>query len=58
MTNYSKLIGTIVGFALGYAVTKFGLPESLGSQEIISAVTLILTTAAGTFLAPANKPKV
>lgn len=58
MSNYSKLIGSVIGFGVGFLVTKFALPADLGSKEVIDALTFLVTTALGTFLSPANKPKV
>lgn len=54
MGNYSKLIGSLVGGALGLAVSILGLPAEAATPEIVSAVTVLLSAIA-TFLFPANK---
>ena len=54
MGNYSKFIGTVVGFAVGWLVTKFALPADLGSKEIIDALTLLITSGVGVYFAPKN----
>lgn len=55
MGNYSKLIGSIVGAAVG-ALVAFGvLPESLATPEIQASLVAILSAVA-TYAFPANKP--
>lgn len=54
MSNYSKLIGSVVGGVLGLAVAKWGLPAEWASPEMAAAITLILGSVA-TFAFPANK---
>jgi hypothetical protein len=53
MGNYSKLIGSIVGGAIGWIGSKYALPPSLTSPEIQTAATLILSAVA-TYLFPTN----
>jgi hypothetical protein len=55
MSNYSKLIGSLVGGALGFAVSRWGLPADFATPDIQGAVTILLGAAA-TFIFPANKP--
>lgn len=54
MSNYSKLIGTLVGGAIGIAAT-FGLPTAWATPDIQGAIVTILC-ALGTFIAPKNTP--
>lgn len=54
MGSYSKLIGSIVGAAFGYAVAKLGLPAEFATPEIQMGVTAICA-AAFTWAFPANK---
>ncbi|RRH98032.1 hypothetical protein EH240_19720 [Mesorhizobium tamadayense] len=53
MGNYSKLIGSIVGGAVGWLGSKYALPPDLTSPEVQAAATLILSAVA-TYLFPAN----
>ncbi|RUU01447.1 hypothetical protein EOD23_21475 [Mesorhizobium sp. USDA-HM6] len=53
MGNYSKLIGSIVGGAVGWLGSKYALPPDLTSPEIQAAATLILSAVA-TYLFPPN----
>lgn len=54
MSNYNKLIGSIVGGLLGFGVAKGLLPADWGTPEITGAFTLVLS-AIFTFAFPANK---
>lgn len=54
MGNYSKLIGSIVGAAVG-ALVAFGvLPDSLATPELQASLVALLSAIA-TFVFPANK---
>jgi hypothetical protein len=55
MGNYSKLVGSLVGGAFGFAVARWGLPADLATPEIQGAVT-VLFGGILTFIFPANKP--
>lgn len=52
--NYSKLVGSIVGGAFGFAVSK-GLPEALATPDVQAAVVGMFGTLFMYFF-PANKP--
>lgn len=57
--NYSKVIGSLVGGAFGFAVAHWGLPEDLATPEIQTAITGAITIVGGalfTYFFPANKP--
>jgi high-affinity Fe2+/Pb2+ permease len=54
MSNYSKLIGTVVGFLIGMAVTRGVLPAEWQQVEYIEAITLLISAAIGTWGAPKN----
>lgn len=54
MSAYSKLIGSLAGGVLGYAVTNGLLPAEWSSPETVSAITTLICMI-GTFFAPANK---
>lgn len=54
MTNYNKLIGSIVGGVLGLLVAKFGLPAGLADPALVDAISAIIGSALGTFFAPKN----
>jgi hypothetical protein len=41
--EYSKLIAVVVGFALSYAVVKFGLPAEWATGDFATWVTSIIT---------------
>lgn len=56
MSNYSKLIGSVIGGLLGFLVSKYGLPAELNSPDVITGLTG-LACALGTYIAPANKPQ-
>jgi hypothetical protein len=53
MGNYSKLIGSIVGGALGWLGSTYALPPELTSPNIQAAAMIILSAVA-TYLFPAN----
>lgn len=55
MGNYSKVIGSIVGAVIGFAVSKGFLPSDLGTPEVVGGVTAIFAAVA-TYFFPANKP--
>ncbi|MEN0087722.1 MAG: hypothetical protein AAF737_04725 [Pseudomonadota bacterium] len=55
MKNISKLIGAVVGGALGFAVSNFGLPADLATPEIVASITALLASVFVYFF-PANKP--
>lgn len=55
MSNYSKLIGAIVGGVIGFLGSKYALPADLTSPDMQAAITLILSAVA-TWAFPANKP--
>lgn len=57
MGNWSKLIGSVVGAVIGFAVSRGLLPAEFGTPEIIAGVTALFATLA-TALAPANKPAI
>lgn len=52
--NYSKLIGSLVGFVAGVAVS-YGLPAELATPEIQLSLTGLLVGVA-TWAFPKNKP--
>lgn len=52
--NYSKLIGSLVGGILGFAVAHWGFPSVFDTPEAIGAIT-ILVGAIATWAFPANK---
>lgn len=55
LSNYSKLIGSVVGAAAG-ALVSFGLlPEELATPEIQASVVAVLS-AIFTWAFPANTP--
>lgn len=51
--NYSKMIGSVVGFLMGVAVS-YGLPAELADPEIQIGLTAVATGVV-TYLFPANK---
>lgn len=53
----SKMIGALVGGALGIGATKFGLPEA-GPEvtQWFNDVIIVLFGMAGVFVAPKNTP--
>lgn len=51
--EYSKLWGSLIGGAIGVAISKFGLPAEFGSPEVVGGLTM-LVSAFCTWLAPAN----
>jgi len=53
MKKYSKIIGMVVGLAIGAAVNFGLLPDSMNGPEIQTAV-LGLLSAIGVYAAPAN----
>lgn len=53
MARYSKLIGTIVGGLLGFAVSLGFLPEGFDTQTVTAAVVTV-ASAIGAFFAPKN----
>lgn len=55
MGNYSKLIGSVVGVALSFAVTQFALPPEFASPEVVTAITAGITGIL-VWAFPANKP--
>lgn len=55
MGNYSKLIGSLVGGVLGFAVSRWGLPTDFATPDVQGALTVLLGAVA-TFIFPANKP--
>lgn len=55
VSGHSKLIGSLVGGALGLAVSRFGLPAEWASPEVVAAITT-LASVAFTYWAPANQP--
>jgi len=55
MGDYSKLVATIVGFALSFAVGKFALPTEWASPETVTSVSGAIT-AILVYAFPANKP--
>lgn len=54
MSNYSKLIASVLGGVLGMAVSKYGLPAEWASTEVVTALTT-LVSAVFVYVAPANK---
>ena len=53
LTDYHKMIGTLVGAAIGAAVSLGVLPQEWATPEVqIAIVTLI--SVIGTYLAPKN----
>lgn len=52
--QYSKLIGSVVGAAIGFAVAKLGLPAEFNTPEIVTGVTAVLSAVA-VWIFPANK---
>jgi len=57
MGNYSKLIGSLVGGALGMLVSFGILPAEYATPEIQTSIVTLLATFL-TFIFPANKPAV
>lgn len=57
MSNYSKLIGSIVGSLLSWLVAKYALPPEWSSPDMVAAVTMIIG-AIFVYAFPANKPSV
>jgi len=55
MGNYSKLIGSIVGAAIGFGVAKGFLPAEWNTPEVVASFTATIS-AIFTFLFPANNP--
>ena len=55
MSEYNKLIGSIVGGAIGIGVSVFGLPAEWQDPQTVTAITTVLAALA-TFIFPANKP--
>ncbi len=54
LSPYSKLIASLVGAALGAAVSFGVLPEQLATPEIQTALVALIS-AVCVYLAPANK---
>ena len=55
MGSISKLIGSVVGAAVSWAVAKFALPAEWAGPEFTGALTVIIV-GLFTYFAPANKP--
>lgn len=55
MSNYSKAIAAVVGGLLSWAVARYALPAEWSSQDMVSAITLIIT-AALVYVSPKNTP--
>lgn len=59
MSNYSKFIGSIVGGVIGIGLVWIGMADSAGIpaayQPFVDALTMMITSAIGTYIAPANK---
>jgi len=53
MAKISKVIGSVVGAAIGFAAAKLGLPAEFNTPEVITAVTALISAAAVYFF-PAN----
>lgn len=60
MSAYSKFIGTIVGGIIGMILAAVGLADAAGIpaayQPLVDAITMLITSALGTYIAPANTP--
>ncbi len=54
MGNYSKLIGSIVGAAIGFGVAKGFLPDAWNTPDMVTAFTAVVS-AIFTWIFPANK---
>ena len=54
MGNFSKLIGSIVGAAIGFGVAKGFLPADWNTPDIVAAFTAV-ASAIFTWAFPANK---
>lgn len=55
LSNYSKLIGSVVGAVAGLAVSYGILPAELATAEIQAAVVVVLV-GVFTWAFPANRP--
>jgi high-affinity Fe2+/Pb2+ permease len=55
MGNYSKVIGSVVGAVLGFAVSKFGFPADFATPEVVAGVTALFSAIA-TYFFPQNTP--
>ena len=55
MGNYSKLIATVVGFILSFAVAKLALPAEWASPEVAASIASAIS-AILVFVFPANNP--
>lgn len=63
MSNYSKLIGTVVGWVIGYLagilIQKGILPPDAADADTLNqlaqAITTLIGGMAGTYFAPANR---
>jgi len=53
LSNYNKLIGTLVGGTIGMGVSYWGLPADWNTPEMIGFITMVIS-AIGTYLAPPN----
>lgn len=54
MMAYSKAIGALVGGVLSWLVMKYGLPADWANENMVAAVSTVIT-AAMVYLFPANK---
>lgn len=52
--RYSKMVGSLIGAVLAWAVTQNFVPEGLISAEQIDTLAVIVGGVIGTFLAPKN----
>lgn len=55
MSNISKLIGSVVGAAVGFGTAKGFLPAEFNTPEIVAAITTLFA-AVFVYYFPANKP--
>lgn len=58
MSKYSKFVGAIVGGVIGLIMAAVGLADAAGVpaayQPMVDAVTTMVTSALGTYIAPPN----
>ena len=58
MAKYNKFLGAIVGSVIGMGLVAIGLGDASGVspefQPFVDALTLMVTSALGTYIAPKN----
>ena len=58
MSNYSKLIGTVLGGIVGILVNMSIIPEGAIDPMWISSISTLLGAAIGVYWSPPNQPTV